>query len=80
MSIWAQNKLMPVFQLPNPGKVMQIIFQNFNFSGGDLNHLKKLLQIKGWMSFQEFVWVPTGKLKLRKNIWMSFPEFAKKDS
>jgi len=77
MSLWAQNNLMPVFLSPNPGKLIQIFFQNFNFSDGDSDGLKKLLQIKGWVS-QEFVWVPTGKLKLQKNIWMSFPEFANK--
>ena len=64
MSLWAQNKLMPIFQLSNPGKVIQIFLQNFNFSGGDLDHLKKLLQIKGWTSFSEICLSTNRKIEI----------------
>ena len=47
MSLWAQNKLMPVLLSPNPGKLIQIFFKNFNFSSVDSDRFPKThLQLK----------------------------------
>ena len=44
MSLWAQNKLMPVFLLPNPGKLIQKFSKNFNFSSGDSDRFSGICQ------------------------------------